>query len=162
MAADGQAASDLGYRCQIADGTPHDRWAGDPDGLIGRRGTPSILSILSAFLPAPLKEGPDSQNTQVILGKPDRGKGRMQVGGDDLLVIEADHRQILGHMKPALTQGVKKPHGGAVIVAENGRGPGGQNLLDDSVPTLLIGGTTNHKIGVISNTGSGQGIAIPL
>ena len=67
----------------------------------------------------PFDQGPHTPGTHRVVRQRHRGQAREQPVGHAVLVVEPDHRQVVGDGQPTLGRGVINPHRGPVLEGED-------------------------------------------
>ena len=84
------------------------------------------------------------------------------MSSDDLLVVEADHGDVLRNRQAELSQSVVESHRHPVVVAEDGAHTQGPNLLGHAVPALLLRLSSKHQRRVVLDPRVVKGLSITL
>src|SRR3954447_11018271 len=79
-----------------------------------------LFAVMSFYL---CDQGLYCPCTHLVVRQRDRGQAGPKSVGDELLVVEADHRQVLGYAQTELGRRVVRAHGHPVVEAEQGRRP---------------------------------------
>src|SRR3712207_3000496 len=95
--------------------TGSDRFALDVRAADGmpRRGSSPLLGLLDQVTHRP--------PAHLVVRERHGREGRSQVGGDELLVVEADDRDIFGDAETPLLERLVGPHSHRVVATEDGR-----------------------------------------
>ena len=86
----------------------------------------------------------------------------MEMGGNQFLIVESHHRNIVWHMHSSFTKRIEQAHGSAVVMAEYRRGASLHDLRHNAIPAFLIHRARHHHVWVVLQSCCSQGLLVPF